>query len=81
MLTGELPTGKFEPPSRRCSLTVRLDEVVLARAGEEPGAALQQAGEVQTMVETIEMTPPPSTAASRPPMQRAPADVARASSP
>ncbi len=29
MLTGELPLGKFAPPSRRVSVDVRLDEVVL----------------------------------------------------
>ena len=30
MLTGELPKGKFEPPSRKVIIDVRLDEVVLA---------------------------------------------------
>jgi hypothetical protein len=29
MLTGRLPLGKFQPPSREVQMDVRLDEVVL----------------------------------------------------
>ncbi len=43
MLTGELPLGKFQPPSKKVQVDVRLDEVVLACAGEGAGAALPAA--------------------------------------
>ena len=39
MLTGELPVGRFVPPSKKVQLDVRLDEVVL-RAGKGARAAL-----------------------------------------
>jgi len=53
MLTGELPAGKFEPPSRRVQIDVRLDEVVLRALEKEPDRRYQQASQVKTMVETI----------------------------
>ena len=34
MLTGDLPLGKFAPPSRKVRVDVRLDEVVMHCAGE-----------------------------------------------
>ena len=36
MLTGELPLGKFAPPSRKVQVDVRLDEVVLHALEKEP---------------------------------------------
>jgi serine/threonine protein kinase len=39
MLTGELPLGKFAPPSWKVQVDVRLDEVVLRALEKEPGAA------------------------------------------
>lgn len=62
MLTGELPTpgsGRFEPPSRRVQIDVRLDEVVLRALEREPSRRYQQVSEVRTQVETILQTPPP----------------------
>jgi predicted Ser/Thr protein kinase len=53
MLTGELPKGKFEPPSRRVQIDVRLDEVVLRAMEKAPELRYQQASEMKTMVETI----------------------------
>ncbi len=53
MLTGELPRGKFEPPSRKVLIDVRLDEVVLRAMQREPRRRYQQAGLVKTEVETI----------------------------
>ena len=64
MLTGELPTGKFEPPSKKVVIDVRLDEVVLRALEKEPARRYQQAGEVKTMVETIAATPPPRNASA-----------------
>ena len=59
MLTGELPLGKFSPPSRirGMQIDVRLDEVVLRALEKEPELRYQQASEVRTHVETIAGTP------------------------
>ncbi len=57
MLTGELPLGRFAPPSRKVHIDVRLDEVVLRALEKEPDRRYQQAGEVKTEVETIAGTP------------------------
>ena len=57
MLTGELPLGRFAPPSRKVQIDVRLDEVVLRALEKEPGLRYQQAGEVRTELETIAGTP------------------------
>ncbi len=71
MLTGELPLGKFAPPSRKVQVDVRLDEVVLHALEKEPDRRYQYAREVKTDVETIAGTaaaPRPSSAApARPP--------------
>jgi uncharacterized protein (TIGR03435 family) len=56
MLTGELPTGKFEPPSKKVVIDVRLDEVVLRALEKKPELRYQQASEVKTRVETIAST-------------------------
>lgn len=61
MLTGELPLGRFAPPSRKVQIDVRLDEVVLRALEKEPGLRYQQAGEVKTEVETIVGTPEPAS--------------------
>lgn len=53
MLTGELPLGKFQPPSRKVQVDVRLDEVVLHALEKEPSRRYQQASQVKTDVETI----------------------------
>jgi capsular polysaccharide biosynthesis protein/predicted Ser/Thr protein kinase len=53
MLTGELPLGKFAPPSRKVQIDVRLDEVVLHALEKEPELRYQQASQVKTAVETI----------------------------
>ena len=64
MLTGELPLGKFQPPSHRAEMDVRLDEVVMRTLEKEPGRRYQQAGEVRTAVETISNTAAPAGAAT-----------------
>jgi tRNA A-37 threonylcarbamoyl transferase component Bud32 len=56
MLTGELPLGRFEPPSRKVLIDVRLDEVVLRALEKEPDRRYQQASQVRTEVETIMAT-------------------------
>lgn len=57
LLTGELPLGKFQPPSKKVLVDVRLDEVVLHALEKEPERRYQQASQVKTDVETIAMTP------------------------
>lgn len=59
MLTGELPLGKFQPPSRRVPIDLRLDEVVLRTLEKEPSLRYQHASEVKTDVETISRSPAP----------------------
>jgi len=62
MLTGELPLGKFEPPSKKVQVDVRLDEVVLRALEKEPARRYQHASQVKTDLETIAATPTPSPA-------------------
>ncbi len=47
LLTGELPLGRFSPPSERAEMDVRLDEVVLRTLAREPDCRYQQASEVK----------------------------------
>jgi uncharacterized protein involved in exopolysaccharide biosynthesis len=61
MLTGEPPRGKFEPPSHRVRMDVRIDEVVLRALEKEPQRRYQTAGEFKTVVETISGSPAPDT--------------------
>jgi len=58
MLTGELPLGKFQPPSQKVRVDVRFDEVVLHALEKEPARRYQQASEVKTAVDTITSAPP-----------------------
>lgn len=52
LLTGDLPLGKFLPPSRKVSVDGRLDEVVLRALENDPERRYQQAHEVKTGVAT-----------------------------
>ncbi|MEM7387714.1 MAG: hypothetical protein AAF514_22495, partial [Verrucomicrobiota bacterium] len=61
MLTGELPTGRFAPPSECAESDQRLDAVVLRALEKERDQRQQSVGEIQTQVETIASTPPPLT--------------------
>ena len=53
MLTGELPLGRFAPPSGRVLVDVRLDEVVLRALEKDPVLRYQRAGDFKTQVETF----------------------------
>src|SRR5439155_1048135 len=68
MLTGELPLGRFAPPSQKVQVDVRLDEVVLHALEKEPGRRYQHASQVKTAVENIaahpSQAPPPLAATS-----------------
>lgn len=53
MLTGELPLGRFAPPSKKVQIDVRLDEVVLRALEKEPEQRYQHASDLKTEVEAI----------------------------
>ncbi len=57
MLTGELPIGRFAPPSQKVQIDVRLDEVVLKTLENQPDLRYQHASDVKTEVETITRGP------------------------
>ena len=62
MLTGEVPMGRFEAPSKRVQVDVRLDEVVLKALEREPARRYQHVSEVKSNVETITSTTPAAPA-------------------
>jgi len=66
MLTGELPLGKFSPPSQKVSVDVRLDQVVLHALEKEPARRYQHASEVKSDVETVASHPPSAGAGATP---------------
>jgi len=60
LLTGELPLGKFPPPSRKAvRVDVRLDEIVLRALENDPDRRYQHASEVKSRVETVRDDPGP----------------------
>jgi tRNA A-37 threonylcarbamoyl transferase component Bud32 len=50
MLTGELPIGRFEIPSKKVQIDVRLDDVVLKALEKSPDRRYQKASEVKDAV-------------------------------
>lgn len=65
MLTGEVPVGRFELPSQRVQIDVRLDEVVLRSLEREPQRRYQRASEVKTDLENISRSVPPTVHAPK----------------
>lgn len=53
MLTGDLPLGKFAPPSRKVQIDVRLDDIVLRALENDPARRYQQASQVKSEVQTL----------------------------
>lgn len=53
MLTGELPIGRFSPPSRSVKLDGRLDKVVLKTLESKPDKRYQKASDLKTEIEFI----------------------------
>jgi predicted Ser/Thr protein kinase len=51
MLTGELPLGRFEPPSRRARVDARIDDVVLKALEKSPDRRFQRVAEVKVAVD------------------------------
>ena len=53
MLTGELPLGRFAPPSAKAAVDARLDELVLRALEKEPHRRWQTASELKTEAEAV----------------------------
>ncbi|MCP3919370.1 MAG: protein kinase [bacterium] len=66
MLTGEIPMGRFDPPSHRSSASPGIDEVVLRSLEKEPDRRYQRASEVKLDLESIERAAGPRVACLRP---------------
>ena len=60
MLTGELPIGRFAPPSQKAAVDPRVDDVVFRTLEKEREKRYQSAGEVKTSVEGIATGKPES---------------------
>ena len=60
MLTGDLPLGKFPPPSRKVEVDVRLDEVVLRALENDPERRYQRASEVREGISSVVSTGAPA---------------------
>ena len=56
MLTGELPLGRFDPPSHKSRVDAQLDDVVLKTLAREPDRCYQQASQVKTDIESLSVT-------------------------
>ncbi len=63
MLTGDLPLGKFAPPSRKVQLDVRLDDIVLRALENDPERRYQQASEIKQSVATVVDSPAEASSA------------------
>src|SRR5207237_10062162 len=80
MLTGELPLGKFQPPSQKVQVDVRLDEIVLHALEKEPARRYQHASEVRDDVEKVTSKPvaaPPPAVTTTAMVSEPPANPAR----
>ena len=62
MLTGELPIGRFQAPSQKVDIDVRLDEVVLRTLEKEPQRRYQHASQIKSDVQTITSSDNPALA-------------------
>lgn len=60
LLTGELPLGRFAPPSQKVKVDVRLDEIVLQTLEKEPGLRYQRVSDVKTDMESLANGKPPT---------------------
>jgi len=64
LLTGELPIGAFQLPSKFGPLDARVDPVVMKTLAKEPERRYQHASEVRTDVQRIASTPAPAVRSS-----------------
>ena len=53
LLTGELPLGRFAPPSRRVAIDVRLDEIVMQTLEKEPSLRYQRVSDIKSAWQSL----------------------------
>jgi serine/threonine protein kinase len=70
LLTGELPLGRFAPPSQKVQVDVRLDEIVLRSMEHDVERRYQHVSEVKTDVENLTQSGPPPAASKPPPRSK-----------
>jgi hypothetical protein len=63
LLTGEMPLGRFDAPSKRVHVDVRLDEIVLKSLEKQPERRYQQASEVKSDIDGVATDPRPASSA------------------
>jgi tRNA A-37 threonylcarbamoyl transferase component Bud32 len=66
MLTGEVPMGRFEPPSKKVQIDVKLDEIVLHAMERDVERRYQHASEIKTAVQSVTSTAAMAAAAPHP---------------
>lgn len=66
MLTGELPIGRFAPPSEKTSVNARVDEIVFRALEKERELRQQSATQIKTEVMNAAQAPPLPTATRTP---------------
>lgn len=66
LLTGELPLGRFAPPSRRSGASVQLDPIVLRTLEKNPEDRFQQARMLQAEVSNVDPDAQPEAAEVEP---------------
>ena len=78
MLTGELPLGRFAPPSHKAAVDTRLDDVVFRALEREPDRRYQRVSGIKEDVESILQGPvPPAALASSRVLDQPPAGFKR----
>ncbi len=75
LLTGELPMGRFDPPSKKIEVDVRLDEVVLRALEKHPERRYQAARELYTDISQLTNGQPSPPIKSGMPKRSVPAYV------
>ncbi len=66
MLTGELPLGRFAPPSHKAPIDARLDAMVLKALAREPEQRYQDAGDLKQEIDALAVVPAPASVAPGP---------------
>lgn len=72
LLTGELPIGRFDPPSHKTPMTQRIDDVVMRTLEKEPSRRYQHASDVKTAVSEIAVAS--AVASQKPPISNVPSE-------
>ncbi|HUF61876.1 MAG TPA: protein kinase [Verrucomicrobiales bacterium] len=68
LLTGELPLGRFSPPSSKSQVDARIDDIVLRALAKERELRQHSAGELRSEVETVTSKPAAGAAAPKNPV-------------